>query len=467
MRKRANGEGTIYSTIQRNKRKDFLKKVCNTCATCKNKCNREQFERCNKCINCEDCLSYCDRYYCYKVTKAQLSIKQQRKAAGTGKNANEVKEKKDKKQKQLNIQALMKNGNLTLEETMKQNEENKLKFGLITENSYNRNINTINLIKKYPISFKVMYELTEEDLKELFSTLVKVNTSQSNLDKVFDEIHQACIECKRLDLFDSIKRNTFVSKLDKKKVIAFTIEEEKQLLQYIDEHADSLVKYGSKIDSKTVKNLIKFAFATSMRIGEICSLDKNNDIDLENKRVIVRHTVTRNINHEKIIGSGTKTSRKKKRKGENDIRYVPFDVLFDSEDVEKIIDEQKENSTGDLLFCTVDGKIIEHSSINAIFKRLCKEAGIKLELTTGCHIHMTKHTGVTRMKENGMDIYAISKIVGTTVEILTKTYTHIFDDFIYKEIEKSKKVRAEANLKLSNNDSQKGKIIQFSKYAIK
>ena len=151
MKKRANGEGTIYNTIQKNKRSKFLEKMCNTCKDCTEKCNREQFEKCDKCINCKDCMKYCDRYYCYKVTKAQVTVNNQRKSAGTGKNSKEVNEKKSVKEKELNIKSLIKNGELTLSETMRQNEKNKLEYKLINENSYNRNINTIKLIENYPI----------------------------------------------------------------------------------------------------------------------------------------------------------------------------------------------------------------------------------------------------------------------------------------------------------------------------
>ncbi len=109
MKKRANGEGTIYTTIQKNKRKIFLDKVCRICANCTYKCDRINFERCDKCKSCTECLKYCDRYYCYKTTKAQVTVDNKRKSAGTGKNSREVKEKKEEKEEELNIKKLIKN----------------------------------------------------------------------------------------------------------------------------------------------------------------------------------------------------------------------------------------------------------------------------------------------------------------------------------------------------------------------
>ena len=107
-KRRANGEGTIYSTIQKNKRKKFLEKECTICRNCTQKCNRNAFERCEKCINCTECLSYCDRFYCYKVTKAQLTINNIRKSAGTAKNSKEAKVKKETKTRELNKKDLIK-----------------------------------------------------------------------------------------------------------------------------------------------------------------------------------------------------------------------------------------------------------------------------------------------------------------------------------------------------------------------
>ncbi len=75
---------------------------------------------------------------------------------------------------------------------------------------------------------------------------------------------------------------------------------------------------------------------------------------------------------------------------------------------------------------------------------------------------MIKHTAVTRMIENGMDINAISKVVGTSVRVLLKTYAHILDDFVKREIEKTKKVRKENNLSLSKTAvASNCKVIPF------
>ncbi len=208
---------------------------------------------------------------------------------------------------------------------MRDNEKTKLDSNSIKTNSYNRNIDTIKLIEKYDIAFKKIENITEEDVRQLFILLVKLDASQSDLDKVYDEIHQIAVVSRRYDLFDNIKRNTFISNVIAKDVIAFTIKEERQLLEYINTHEDCLVDENkSNLDNITIKNLIKLDFALGMRIGELCSLDKNNDIDKISKDIIVKTTITKDLERKSIVGTTTKTGRKKQAQGQKDSRSVPF-----------------------------------------------------------------------------------------------------------------------------------------------
>lgn len=440
---RANGEGTIYETIQKIKRKFDNTKMCKICSECKDRnfCNnRTGYIKCDKCLNCTS--KDCDRFYIYKKSFAQISTKEGRKTVGTGKTKKEASNKKVLEEEKLEKQKNIKEGNCLLVDTMKKNNSEKHELSLITDNTYLRNKETIKCIEKHPYCYKTMLDLTEDNIKELMSFFVSINTSQSQLEKIYDQISGAFRYCK-LDTISNIKRTTFVSNKDIKEITAFTVEEERKLLEYVNKNENNLVDVKSKIDNKTVKNLIKFNLATAMRIGEICALNRNTDIDRINKKIIVNKTITKNSEGKFIIGTQTKTGRKSKQANKKDIRYVPFAVLFDENEFIDILNEQTMLSSNNtynslnLLFCTKEGKIITHTAFNNIFKRICRSAGIKLEIPEGCNTHMMKHTGVTRMIENDIRIDVISKIVGTSVEVLRKTYAHILDDFVEQEIEKS------------------------------
>ena len=445
---RANGEGTIYETIQKIKRKFNNTKMCKICSECKDRSycnNRTGYVKCDKCINCTS--KDCDRFYIYKKSFAQISTKEGRKTVGTGKTKKEASNKKAIEEEKIERQIYIKEGNYPLLDTMKKNNNQKHKLKLITDNTYLRNNETIKSIEKHPFAYKKMIELTEDDIKDLLSYFVSLNFSQSQLENIYDQISGAFKYCK-LDTISEIKRNTFISNKEVKEVTAFTIEEEKALLEYVNNNESSLVDIKSKIDGKTIKNIIKFNLATGMRIGEICALNRDTDIDRINKRILVSKTITKNADGKFVMGTQTKTGRKTKRANKKDIRYIPFAVLFDENEFIDILDEQYKiscntsNNSLKLLFCTKEGKIITHTAFNNIFKRICRSAGIKLEISEGCNTHMMKHTCVTRMIENDIRIDVISKIVGTSVEVLRKTYAHILDDFIENEIEKSIKTRS-------------------------
>ena len=90
--RRANGEGTIYKTIQKIKRKIPLKDMCPTCQKCNNKSlcnNRIDCKKCPKCQKCTD-FSLCDMYYCYEKWVAQTSINGKVKTIASGKKMKET-----------------------------------------------------------------------------------------------------------------------------------------------------------------------------------------------------------------------------------------------------------------------------------------------------------------------------------------------------------------------------------------
>lgn len=480
MRKRANGEGTLYKTIQKKDRKKYrLKEECKTCKNCKNRelCdNRVGTKKCEKCLKCTDCLNYCDRFYCNIYHSAQATINGKQKTIATGKKQKEVNKKKTEKLSKIDNGKYVGKNDITLSQqlrnTMKKNFENE-EMG---DNTYNRNLETIvGIEKKCPhIAFKKLQEITEDDILEILRANKK--NSQSVIEKAYDimnvslerSIKDKLIESDKNPIAD-LKRTSILSEKDKKTAIPFTVEETQTLFKYIDKHSENLVDEKAKIDSKSIKNLIKLNFAFGTRCGELCAIDINKHIDFKAKKLIVERTLTRNNQKQIIIGKYTKTGKKAKKRGDKDRREVPFDLIYSECEVENILKEQIgiakniNGNTDNLLFCNKDGSYIDVKHITCIFKKICRQAGIKLDLISGCYIHMTKHTVVTRLIESDMNIYAISKVVGTSRAVLEKTYAHILDDFVARELEKSKQNREEQYLQFNDENEQVSNVILFPK----
>ena len=121
---------------------------------------------------------------------------------------------------------------------------------------------------------------------------------------------------------------------------------------------------------------------------------------------------------------------------------------------ERAIKEMTPNKKN-MLFLRKDGKIYENSQVNSAFKRICKNAGIKVIMTKhkkdskikGIHyvnqktsdvnVHMLRHTFATRCIENGVSPVVLQRILGhKDIQVTLNTYTSVFHEFKEKEIEK-------------------------------
>lgn len=379
---RGNGEGSIYDTVQKVKKDFDNTKMCSICSNCQDRslCNdRKGWEKCDRCAKCTGSKS-CDRFYIYKRTFAQIYTIEGKKTVASAKTKKEANIKKEEKEKEIKRQQRIHLGDLTLKEVMEEVEKIKLENKQIKENTYVRNLETIKKITSHYVANLKIKDITLDDMRSLFLYFVNSDSSQSELDKIYDEVHAAFTLCK-LDTMDEIKRNTYISHRPKKDVIAFTVEEEKKLLNYINDHSNKLITSSRcKLDYTTMKNIIKIALATGMRIGEICSLNKDKNIDMDRKDFTVKTTLTRNLKGKTIIGTGTKNELKKKKVGKTDERHIPFGVLFDEQQILNIINEQYKiasnipNNTNNLLFCTIEGELISHTSVGTIFKKICSSA---------------------------------------------------------------------------------------------
>ena len=78
-----------------------------------------------------------------------------------------------------------------------------------------------------------------------------------------------------------------------------------------------------------------------MRIGEIEALNINEHIDLKLKQIKIERTLTKNKKEKVIIGTSTKTGKKRRKQNKPDFRIISFGI-FEEKIVESIIKEQIE-----------------------------------------------------------------------------------------------------------------------------
>ena len=172
---------------------------------------------------------------------------------------------------------------------------------------------------------------------------------------------------------------------------------------------------------------IRLALSTGMRIGEIVGL-RWDDIDFTNRILFVRSTLNRlptvdGENKTQLFVGSPKTK--------NGRRSIPlFDaIISDLQDWRKTqeADAQLAQSAYENTGYVVTnefGKPIEPRTFRDHYVRILKAAGLP-HFT----FHALRHTFATRAIEQGMDVKALSKILGhASVGFTLDTYAHLLDD---------------------------------------
>lgn len=442
--RRANGEGSIYDTIQKIKRPKKLDHECDICKNCtdRTECNnRTGTKKCQKCTECTACLSYCDRFYCYYRYQAQISID---KKQTTVANENKKKAAVDKKletEAKVQTKTYVKKNGVTIIEVSKRIRQNKFKAGKIGKNTKSKDKYQYKHIEEWDDFNKPVQQVTYQNINDFLNSIRYL--SQSEIGHIVNKLKEAFMECV-LDKIIAYPDNPMLritiptSLQTKKKVEAFEVDEQRKLMHYI--RTQPLIKSSKcNYDERTLRNLFICLLLSAARIGELGALDYTKHLDFSAGGFIINRTLSQE-DGKIIMGENTKTGRQKISQGQLDERFVPFDI-FDEKLLTDTVKDQMQNAKYNfnnkehLLFCQKDGSYIDYRCLNNIFKRICREAGVKLDLPKGCHVHMCRHTGATRMIEAGMDLLVIAAILGHVDDRQIKeTYGHILARYRNKQL---------------------------------
>ena len=358
-----------------------------------------------------------------------------------GNTRKEVKEKMTKALSDIQSKSFIEKSDITLLDTIDKYIEQLHNSNKIKDVTYKRHMNTRNIIEKLPIAYKPIQKIS---ISEINSNLAQItNYSNSIIKKVYGLIGQGY----NFALLDKlINSNPFSirgaiikpkSNKKTKEIEALTIEEQNAFLNELSKTND---KY---------KNILYISIYTGMRIGEILAL-KGEDINIENKTINIKRTLTKDEDDKIIVGETTKTYVGK--------REIPFfDVLL------PILSNY---TTKGFIFKEND-KFINPSTINTHFKKICKNANIKVIIvpkkkkerkglntivnlkTSDVNTHMLRHTFATRCIEAGMSAVVLQKLLGhKDIETTLNTYTSVFNKFKEDELKKAEEYFNKLNTQL-------------------
>lgn len=330
-----------------------------------------------------------------------------------GKTRQEVKNKLEKIITDLNTDSYVDKSKVKFKDLTKEFIDNGYKLNQLSDSSYVRKLNTYNQICTHYMADMEIQKISEDDLKDFLIYITKY--SNSVIGKIYGVVNNTfkravrknIIKCNFLD--DKMEFCKPKSNRKDKNVHGFTIDEQKKFINAI-------------INDTSYKYHYQFLLSlyTGMRMGEINALDKDLDIDFDNKIIHVRRTLTKNTEDKTVMGSYTKTK--------NGIRDIVMDEQVEFIIKEYINKEYQPNTENLLFFNVKKNTYYTTGQINMVFKRFCEHYNIGKGYNV--NQHMLRHTFATRCIEAGMPANVLSKIMGhadirTTLEI----YCDVFDNY--------------------------------------
>ncbi|MEW5798646.1 MAG: site-specific tyrosine recombinase/integron integrase [Bacteroidota bacterium] len=156
---------------------------------------------------------------------------------------------------------------------------------------------------------------------------------------------------------------------------------------------EEILKIFSQVDNLKHKTLLMLIYSAGLRVGESVRL-KVSDVDGQRKMIHLRSAKGKKDRYS-LLSDATLAALREYYK-----KYKPKDFLFEGQG---------------------DRKHLSERSIQHVFERAVKSAGIRMPIT----LHGLRHSFATHLLESGVDLRYIQELLGHNSSKTTEIYTHV------------------------------------------
>ena len=294
-----------------------------------------------------------------------------------------------------------------------------VKKNVLKPSSFDRDVRTGNLIKKYIGNYTLEQLATPFIQSELINKLKDNNYSYSTIHKVYvllNECLQYAVDTDKLDKNPCRLVKQPPKKMFEKKEIRWLSEDEIQLFK-----EQAVYKYNTGNDRYIYGLPISLIIYTGLRCGELAAL-KWSDIDFENKKIYVRKNIVTVYDYEDTKKKTRKVNLQTSTKT-SDGRIIP--LIKNAEDILNSIKSKYQEINSDGFIINNSDKMVHVDTLSDSYTNIAKTAGIENPLG----IHTLRHTFASLLIKKGVDIKIVSDILGhKDVAFTYNTYVHILEE---------------------------------------
>ena len=294
-----------------------------------------------------------------------------------------------------------------------------VKKNVLKPSSFDRDVRTGNLIKKYIGNYTLEQLATPFIQSELINKLKDNNYSYSTIHKVYvllNECLQYAVDTDKLDKNPCRLVKQPSKKMFEKKEIRWLSEDEIKLFK-----EQAVCKYKTGNDRYIYGLPISLIIYTGLRCGELAAL-KWSDIDFENKKIYVRKNIVTVYDYEDTEKKTRKVNLQTSTKT-SDGRIIP--LIKNAEDILNSIKSKYQEIDSDGFIINNSDKMVHVDTISDSYTNIAKTAGIENPLG----IHTLRHTFASLLIKKGVDIKIVSDILGhKDVAFTYNTYVHILEE---------------------------------------